>query len=103
MEGCGGSPETVRQLVRVGAGDAWPNRGDARTNGPSRADDRRAFGGNPGPLDSRSDHRLHGGTQQPVLGCEAQGPRISDSGIHDHHALLRRRETHPTVPLTHWK
>ncbi len=29
--------------------------------------------------------------------------RVSDSGIHDHHALLRRRETHPTVPLTHWK
>ncbi len=29
--------------------------------------------------------------QQPVLGCEAQGSRVSDSGIHDHQALLRRR------------
>ena len=48
-----------------------------------------------------SDHRLHGGSQQPVLGREAQSPRVPDGGIHDRHALLRRRETHPPVLLTH--
>ena len=91
MEGCGRSQEAVRELVRVGPGDEGTNRGVARADGPSRSDDRRALGGNLGPLDSRADDRLHGGTQQPVLGCGAQGPRVSACGIHDHHALLRRR------------
>ena len=100
MEGCGRSQEAVRELVRVGPGDEGTNREVARTDGPCRSDDRRALGGNLGPLDSRADDGLHGGTQQPVLGCEAQGPRVSDGRIHDHCALLRRRETHPTVLLT---
>jgi len=91
MEGCGRSQEAVRELVRVGPGDEGTNRGVARTDGPCRPDDRRALGGYSGPLDSRSDDGLHGGTQQPVLGCEAQGPRVPVGGIHDHHALLRRR------------
>jgi hypothetical protein len=30
-----------------------------------------------------------------------QSPRVPDGGIHDRHALLRRRETHPPVLLTH--
>jgi len=52
-------------------------------------------------LDSRSDHRLYGGSQQPVLGREAQGPLVSDGGIHDRHALLRRRDTHHAILLKH--
>ncbi len=91
MEGCGRSQEAVRKLVRMGPGDEGTNRGVARTDGPCRPDDRRALGGYSGPLDSRSDDGLHGGTQQPVLSCEAQSPRVSVCGIHDHHALLRRR------------
>ena len=101
MEGCGRSQKAVRELVRVGPGDEGKNRGVARTDGPCRPVDRRALGGYSGSLDSRSDDGFHGGTQQPVLGCEAQGPRVSVSRIHDHCALLRRRETHPTVLLTH--
>jgi hypothetical protein len=69
----------------------------------SGPDDRRALVGSIEPMDSRADDRIHGGTQQPVLGCEAQSSPVSDSGIHDHHGLLRRRETHPAVPLTYWK
>jgi len=91
MEGCGRSQEAVRELVRVGPGDEGGDRGVARADGPRRSDDRRALGGYSGPLDSRADDGLHGGTQQPVLGCEAQGPRVSVGRIHDHHALLRRR------------
>ena len=74
---------------------------EAGVDGPCRSDDRRALGGYSSPMDSRSDDGLHGGTQQPVLGCEAQGPRGSVGGIHDRHVLLRRRETYPTVLLTH--
>ena len=101
MEGCGRSQEAVRELVRVGPSNAGADRGVARADGPSRSDDRRALGRYSGPLESRSDDGLHGGTQQPVLGCEAQGPRVSVGGVHDQHALLRRRETYPTVLLTH--
>jgi hypothetical protein len=75
--------------------------GVARTDGPSYPDDRRALGRNPGLLDPRADDYLNGWNQQPVLGYEAEGPRIPGGGIHDHHALLRHRETGPTVPLTH--
>lgn len=35
------------------------------------------------------------------LSREAQSSRVPDGGIHDRHALLRRRETHPPVLLTH--
>ncbi len=100
-EGCRGGQETVSKLVRLGAGDKGANRRTARADGPSCPDDRGALGGNLGPLDSRSDDRLHGGSQQLVLSCEAQSPRAPDGGIHDRHALLRRRETHPPVLLTH--
>ena len=101
MEGCGRSQEAVRELVRVGPSDAGADRGVARAHGASGPDDRRAHGGNLGPLDSRPDDRLHGGTQQPVLSREAQGARVPDGGVHDQHALLRCRETYPTVLLTH--
>jgi hypothetical protein len=30
-----------------------------------------------------------------------QGVRVPDGGIHDQHALLRCRETYPSVLLTH--
>ena len=101
MEGCGRSQEAVRELVRVGPSDAGADRGVARVDGTCRPDDRRALGGYSGPLDSRSDDGLHRGNQQPVLSREAQGARVPVGRIHDHCALLRRRETHPTVLLTH--
>ena len=85
------SQEAVRELVRVGLGDAGADRGVARADGPCRPDDRRAPGGYSGQLDSRSDDGFHGGTQQPVLSREAQGARVPDGGVHDQHALLRRR------------
>ena len=73
----------------------------AQADGSSGPDDRRALGGNLGPPDSRADDGLHGGAQQPVVGRKAKGPRVPDGRIHDRYALLRRRETHPTVLLTH--
>lgn len=88
-------------MVRLGARDAGPKRRTARADGPSCPDDRRALGGNLGPLDSRTDDRLHGGFQQPVLGREAKGSWLPDGGEHDRHALLRRLETHPTELLLH--
>ncbi len=91
MGGCGRSQEGVRELVRMGTGDKGADRGVARSDGRRRPDDRSALGGCSGPLDLRSDGGLHGGTQQLVLGCEAQGPRISVGRIHDHCALLRRQ------------
>ena len=39
-------------------------------------------------------------TQQRVLGCGAQGPKVSVGRINDHHALLSRREIHPAALLT---
>ena len=86
--------------MRVGASDAGKDREVARADGPSRPDGRRAFGGNLGPLDSRSDDRLHGRSQQLVLSREAQSPRVPDGGIHDRHALLRRWGTCTTLPIT---
>ena len=47
----------------------------------------------------RSDDRLLGGSQQPVLGREAQSSRVPDGGVHDRYVLLRRRETYPTMLL----
>ena len=90
LEGRRGRQETVRELVRLGEGDEGAGRGVARAHGASCPDDRRAHGENLGPLNSRPDDRLHGGTQQPVLSREAQGPRVSVGRVHDHHALLRR-------------
>jgi len=100
-EGCQGGQKAVPKLVRLGARDAGANRRTARADGPSCPDGRGSRARNLGALDSRSDDRLHGGSQQPGLGREAQSPRVPDVGIHDRHALLRRRGTHPTVPLTH--
>ena len=87
--------------MRLGARDAGTNRRTARADGSSGPDGQGALGGNLGPLDSRADDRLHGGSQQLVLSREAQSPRVPDGGIHDRHALLYRWETHPTVLLTH--
>ena len=95
-----GEQEAVRELVRVGPVDGGTNRGVARAHGASGPDDRRVHGGYSGPLDSRSDDGFHGGTQQPVLGCEAKGPPVRDREMHDRHAILRRQANHPTVLLT---
>ena len=70
MEGCGRGQEAVWGLVRVGPGDEGTNRGVARIDGPCRPDDRRALGGDLGPFDSNPDHRLHRGSQLPVLSRE---------------------------------
>ena len=102
-EGCRGGQKAVPKLVRLGARDAGQNRRAARADGLSCPDGRRALEGNLGPLDSRADDRLHGGAQQPVLGREAKGSWVSDGGVHDRHALFRRRETHSTVLLTRLK
>lgn len=61
----------------------------------------RVLGGDSGPLDSRYGDRLHEGAQQPVLSRKAKGQRLPESGVHDDQALLRRRETHSTMLLTH--
>jgi hypothetical protein len=95
--------ETFQKLVCVGLGDGEIDRAVARTNGPSCPDGRGSLGRNASLLDSKSDDRFYGGAQQAVLSREAQDPRVSDGGIYDHYAFLRRRETHPTVPLTNWK
>ena len=97
----GGGQDPVWQPVRRAAGDAGADRRVARTDGSSGSANRGALGVNLGPLDSRPDDRLHGRAQQPVLSREAQGARVSVSRIHDHCALLRCRETYPTVLLTH--
>ena len=98
MEGCGRSQEAVRELVRVGPSDAGADRGVARADGPCRPDDRRALGGYSGPLDSRSDDGFHGGTQQPVLGCEASGLLIRRGKVHDYHTITIRCTTyHPVI------
>ena len=47
-----------------------------------------------------SADRLHWGTQQPAFSREAQSSLVADGGIHDCHAQLRRRKTHPPVLLT---
>ena len=72
MGGCGGSLKSVRQLVRMGAGNAGANRGVARTEGLSCSDELRPLGGNPGLLYPRTDDRLNGRAQQPFLGRKAK-------------------------------
>ncbi len=93
--------ESVRELVSVVPGDEGTDRGDPRTDGPCRTEDRRVPGGYFGTLDSRPHDGLYRRTQLPVLGSGMQGPRILVVRILDHYALLRRRKTHPTVLLTH--
>jgi hypothetical protein len=95
-----GGQEAVPKQVHLGAGDAGPNRRTARADGPSCQDGRGSLGGDPDVLVSRSDHRLHGGSQKPFLGREAQSPRVRDGGVHDCYALLLSRELHPAVLLT---
>jgi hypothetical protein len=102
VEGGRGRTEVVRQLVRVGAGDAGANQGFARADGPNRPDDRRAFGGNPGSLDPKIDDRFLGGTQQSVYGCEVQSLRVSGGGINDRNcstSLPRNSPCRATAPL----
>ncbi len=57
--------------MRLGARDAGANRRTARAEGQSCPDGRGSLGGNFGPLDSRSNDRPHGDSQQPVLSREA--------------------------------
>ena len=47
-------------MVGLVACTVGSNRGTARADGPSCPDGRGALGGNPGPLESRADGRLHG-------------------------------------------
>jgi hypothetical protein len=101
VEECRGSQEDVPKLLRFGSRAAGANHRTARGDGPSWQDGRQSLGGDPVPLDSWFDDRTHGGAQQPVISREAQGPRVSDLEVHDRNDLLRRRETHPTVLLTH--
>ena len=70
-EGCREGQEAVPKLVRLSARDAGLNRKTAPADGTACRDNRGSLGGDLGPLDSRSDHRLHGGSQQPVLSREA--------------------------------
>ncbi len=100
-EGCRGGQEAVPKLVCLGARNAGTNRRTARADGPSCPDGRGSLGGDPGPLDSRSDHRIHGGSQQPVFSREAAATRIPDGGNHDRHALLRHRKNRSPVLLSH--
>ncbi len=85
----------------MGACDAGIIRGFAQTDGPSPADDGRAFGPHASLLDSMADHRIHRGPQQHVLSCEAPSPRMQDSRTDGHQALLRGPETNPAVLRTH--
>lgn len=91
MERHCGSQETVRDLLGVAPGDAKVNQGVAGKDNKCPPHDRREILRNPGPIGSSAADRLHGGNQQRVLGCKAQGPRVSVCEIRDHHALLRRR------------
>ncbi len=100
-EGRRGGQEAVPELVSLGARDAGTNRRTPRADGSSGPDGREALGGDPGPLDSRADDRLHGGSQQPVLSREVQSPRVQDGGIPDRHALLRRLKIRHFGLLTH--
>ncbi len=49
----------------------------------------------PGELEGKGDPGLGVDGSRKV--CDGHGPRIPDGGIHDHLALLRRRENYPTV------
>ena len=62
----------------------------ARSDGPSYPDGLGSLGGNLGPINSRADDRFHGGSQQPILGREAQALRGPDGGVHEIHALLNQ-------------
>ena len=76
MEGSERSQDAVRELVRLGRGD------EARTGELLELLLRRSrvTWEGPGPLDPRSNDRLHGGgPQQTVLGSQAQAPRVAKS------------------------
>ena len=69
--GCRGSQEAVPNLVRFGARDARADWRTARADGLSCQNGRGSLGGDPRPMDLRSDHRLHGGVQHTVPNREA--------------------------------
>jgi hypothetical protein len=58
-----GSQEAVPNLVRFGARDARADWRTARGDGLSCQNGRGSLGGDPRPIDLRSDHRLHGRVQ----------------------------------------
>ena len=73
MKGRGGCQENIRELVRLGEGDAGKTWGPAWADDPRCSDELGAPRGKLGPLDPRPNDQLHGRTQQPVLSGEAQG------------------------------
>ncbi len=95
-----GCQEAVPKLVRLDAGDGRGNRRTPHADGLSCPDGRGALGGNLGPLDSRADGLLHGGSQRLFPSREAQSPQVPDGGMHDRHALPCHCETHPSVLMT---
>ena len=101
VEGCRGCQEAVPKLVRLGARDAGRNRRTARANGPSCPNGRGSLGVDPGPLDSRSDDLLHGGSQQPLLSRETTSPRIFTKSLQDCHIKSYRWRVYLSLLLNH--
>ena len=79
--------------------------GTAGTDVQSRCDGGAALGRNPGALESRTDDRVPGRTQQFVFSDQTQSPRLSLHRVSDCHALLRRWATwrSHTMADTHYK
>ena len=65
----------------------------------SGSDGGAALGGDPGPLEARADDSVLGRAQQSVLGDKTKGARLSQLGISNCHALLRRRQVGDTPLL----
>lgn len=102
MEGRQGGPDPVPELVRMGPGDTEADRRVAQTDGTDGPDDRGASVRDPGPLDPRSDDRVHGRAEQPLLSREAPSPGLlPHRRVHDPYTLLRRRETRSPILLPH--
>jgi len=87
--------------VRHGEGDKGIDRGVALAHGSGGPNDRRAHGGNLGPLDTRAKDRLHGGTQQPVLSLNrmARGYRTVEGITSMPYSLFGCRSDHAAVLL----
>lgn len=63
----------VPELVQLGANHEKAAWLVAQRDGPSSPDGGGSYGWDFGPLYSRADDRLYGGSQQPVSSHEAQG------------------------------
>jgi hypothetical protein len=100
IEGCRRGLEAILKLLCLDACNAGTDQRFARADGAHNSDDRRAIGGDLGPLDSRPDDRCRRGSQQLVLSRKAQSSRVPYGGTHDRHAMLRSWENHTPVLLT---